>query len=60
METKEMLRRLKELEMEKQEIVCRLANEVTKQPAVMEALNCGLVKLGFPAPRGFHKFLKER
>lgn len=54
-----MLDELRELKQKQMNISSELANEVMKYPGVQEALKDGLIRLNFPAPAGFLRYLKN-
>ena len=56
----ELIKELQDLRQKQYYVSDQLANEVTKLPGVMEALEYGLVRLNFPAPPGFTRMLREK
>lgn len=60
MDIQNALYRLRELKSEQRDIANRLANEITKDKAVLDALRSGLVRLNFPAPSGFYKVIRNK
>jgi hypothetical protein len=58
--TREMIEKLRYLQMEQREISRRLVDKILKEPVLKEALREGLVKLGFPSPSGFLRSLRDK
>lgn len=56
---KAMLNELRELKQKQMIISSELTKEVMKYQGVQEALKDGLIKLNFPAPAEFLRYLKK-
>jgi len=55
----EMIDELRALKRRQIDVCTELADEVLKYPGIQDALKDGLVKLNFPAPPGFNRYLKN-
>lgn len=58
-ELKDVMQELQRAKNEIRTLQQRLTDEIANQPELIKALQTGLVKLNFPAPSGFHAYIRN-